>query len=118
MSDLGTLAAIAQRTGGRVVGDGSLRVERLVAIEDAEPGSLTFATDATYLRAALASRASAVLTDEALVAAQSYPKPLVAVASTRLAMAELLAALERRLWQSSPSDPETGTGPLAGGGGA
>jgi len=94
MSDLGTLAAIAQRTGGRVVGDGSLRVERLVAIEDAEPGSLTFATDATYLRAALASRASAVLTDEALVAAQSYPKPLVAVASTRLAMAELLAALE------------------------
>jgi len=31
---------------------------------------------------------------------------------------ELLAALERRLWQSSPSDPETGTGPLAGGGGA
>ncbi len=94
MSELGTLDAIARRTGGRVVGDGSLRVDRLVAIEDAGEGALTFATDATYLRAALASRASAVLTDEALVDAPSYPKPLVAVPSTRLAMAELLAMLE------------------------
>ena len=94
MNELGTLDAIARRTGGRVIGDGSLRVDRLVAIEDAAEGALTFATDATYLRAALASRASAVLTDEALVGGASYPKPLVAVPSTRIAMAELLALLE------------------------
>ena len=67
MTALGTLAAIAERSGGRVIGDGSIEVERLVAIDDADAGALTFATDANYLRAALASRARAVLTDEGLV---------------------------------------------------
>jgi UDP-3-O-[3-hydroxymyristoyl] glucosamine N-acyltransferase len=95
MTALGTLAAIAERSGGRVIGDGSIEVERLVAIDDADAGALTFATDANYLRAALASRARAVLTDEGLVdAARTYSKPIVAVPSTRLAMAALLAALE------------------------
>jgi UDP-3-O-[3-hydroxymyristoyl] glucosamine N-acyltransferase len=95
VTELGTLAAIAQRTGGRVIGDGGVNVDRLVAIDDAGEGALTFATDATYLRAALGSRATAILTDEALVdPAQAYAKPLVAVASTRLAMAALLAELE------------------------
>ena len=95
MTGLGTLAAIAQRTGGRVLGDDSVHIERLVAIDDAGAGALTFATDAVYLRAALGSHASAVLTDEALVdAAKTYVKPLLVVASTRLTMAALLAELE------------------------
>jgi UDP-3-O-[3-hydroxymyristoyl] glucosamine N-acyltransferase len=92
---LGALAAIAERVGGSVIGDGSVEVDGLVAIDDADAVTLTFATDANYLRAALASRACAVLTDAALVdPATSYPKPILAVPSTRLAMAALLAALE------------------------
>jgi UDP-3-O-[3-hydroxymyristoyl] glucosamine N-acyltransferase len=95
MTALGTLNAIAERTGGRVIGDGAVEIQRLVAIDDADPAALTFATDATYLRAALGSRAGAVLTDDALVdPTRSYSKPIVAVPSTRLAMAALLAALE------------------------
>jgi UDP-3-O-[3-hydroxymyristoyl] glucosamine N-acyltransferase len=95
VTELGTLAAIAQRMGGRVIGDDTVRVERVAAIDDAGAGALTFATDAAYLRAALGSRASAILTDDALVdATQSYAKPLLAVPSTRLAMAALLAELE------------------------
>ena len=59
------------------------------------PTTLTFAVDERYLRAALESRAGAVLTDEALVAsAQTYAKPILAVPSARVALAALLAALE------------------------
>ena len=92
---LGTLGELAQRIGGRVVGDPSTPVERVAAVDDAGPGSLTFAVDERYLRAALASKAAAVLTEDALVdAGASYPKPLLAVPSPRVALAALLAALE------------------------
>jgi len=95
VSGLGTLAAIAARTGGRVIGDGTILIEGLRAIEDVGPGSMTFATDATYLKAALASKAAAVLTDAALASELEAPaKPLVVVESTRLALAALLTELE------------------------
>ena len=59
------------------------------------PTALTFATDERFLRAALESRAAAVLADATLVdPARVYAKPIVAVASPRLALATLLAALE------------------------
>ena len=94
-ADLGTLGAIAERTGGRVIGDAGVRVGKIAAIDDVDATALTFATDERFLRAALASRAAAVLADEKLVdAAQTYVKPIVAVASPRLALATLLAALE------------------------
>ena len=92
---LGTLAELAARTGGRVVGDPSVAIERITAVDDADATTLTFAVDERYLRVALGSRAAAVLTDAALVDAQTtYPKPILAVDSTRIALAALLAALE------------------------
>ena len=94
MIGLGTLASIAERTGGRVIGDGTIVIEGLRAVDDVGPGSMTFATDATYLKAALASKASAVLTDAALAVDLTATKPLVVVESTRLALAKLLAELE------------------------
>jgi len=94
VNGLGTLASIAERTGGRVIGDGSILIDGLRAVDDVGPGSMTFATDATYLKAALASKASAVLTDAALVTELASKKPLVVVESTRLALAALLAELE------------------------
>jgi UDP-3-O-[3-hydroxymyristoyl] glucosamine N-acyltransferase len=94
-ADLGTLGAIAERTGGRVIGDASVRVARIAAIDDVDATALTFATDDRFLRAALASRAAAILADAKLVdPAQTYAKPIVAVASPRLALATLLAQLE------------------------
>jgi len=94
VNGLGTLASIAERTGGRVIGDGSILIEGLRAVDDVGPGSMTFATDATYLKAALASKASAVLTDAGLVTELTSKMPLVVVESTRLALAALLAELE------------------------
>ena len=93
--DLGTLAAIAERTGGRVIGDGGVRIVRIAAIDDVDATALTFATDERFLRAALESRAAAILADAALVdPAVAYAKPIVAVASPRIALATLLSALE------------------------
>jgi len=91
---LGTLGSIAERTGGRVIGDPDVVLERIAAVDDVDAVTLTFATDDRYLRAALASKAGAVLTDATLVTAgETYGKPLLAVASVRIALADLLAAL-------------------------
>jgi UDP-3-O-[3-hydroxymyristoyl] glucosamine N-acyltransferase len=92
---LGSLGELAQRAGGTVIGDPSLAIERVAAVDDADARSLTFAVDERYLRTALASKAAAVLTDAALVGAgEDYPKPLIVVPSARVALAALLAALE------------------------
>ncbi len=94
-ADLGTLAEIAERTGGRVIGDAGVRVARIAAIDDVDATALTFATDERFLKTALASRAAAILADAKLVDPdKSYAKPIVAVASPRLALAALLTILE------------------------
>jgi len=90
-----TLAEYARQIGGTVVGDGSVEIERIAAIDDVDDRSLTFAVDERYLRAALASRAAAVLTEPALAERiGTARKPLLLVPSARAALAQLLAALE------------------------
>lgn len=89
---LGTLRDLAERAGGRVLGDEALPIERIAAVEDSGPGALTFATDERYLSAALRSRAAAVLVDAAIAPADAA-KPLIVVDNARLALARLLAAL-------------------------
>lgn len=94
-TDLGTLGEIAERTGGRVIGDADVRIGRIAATDDVDATALTFATDERFFRLALASRALAVLVDERLVdSAMAYEKPLVAVSSPRIALSTLLAVLE------------------------
>ncbi len=94
-AELGTLASIAERTGGRVIGDGGVHVVRIAATDDVDATAMTFATDERFFQAALASRAAAVLVAAHLVdPAASYAKPLVAVTSPREALATLLALLE------------------------
>ncbi|HEX3465650.1 MAG TPA: LpxD N-terminal domain-containing protein, partial [Candidatus Elarobacter sp.] len=95
MSALGTLGELAERVGGRVVGDPSVVLERIAAVDEADASALTFAVDERYLRSALESRAGAVLTDASLVAGdEAYPKPILAVEDTRVTLAALLKALE------------------------
>jgi UDP-3-O-[3-hydroxymyristoyl] glucosamine N-acyltransferase len=95
VSGLGTLGAIAERTGGRVIGDAAVVVEHVAGIDTVDETALTFATDEKYLRAALASKAAAVLVDAALLGADAaYAKPLVAVPSVRIALADLLRFFE------------------------
>ncbi|HEY8314075.1 MAG TPA: UDP-3-O-(3-hydroxymyristoyl)glucosamine N-acyltransferase [Candidatus Baltobacteraceae bacterium] len=100
---LGTLADLASRVGGRVAGDGALRVERIAAIGEAGPEALTFATTEQYLASALRSTAGAILLDDTLAAPllreARERKPLLVVANTRAALAQLLRAFDRPLPQ-------------------
>jgi len=95
---LGTLGQLAQRLGGRAIGDASIPIARIAAIDEAAPDALTFATTAAYFEAALKSRAGAVLVDESLLSdaqREGAGKPLIAVPSARAALAALLQAFER-----------------------
>ncbi|MFI5389347.1 MAG: UDP-3-O-(3-hydroxymyristoyl)glucosamine N-acyltransferase [Candidatus Eremiobacterales bacterium] len=92
---LGTLAELAARVGGRVAGEGTIAIEGISSIDEAGPESLTFSTTEPYANAALASRAGAVLIDEALVPVQTAAKPLLVVPSARAALAILLRAFDR-----------------------
>ena len=95
LNPLGTLGELAQRTGGRVIGDPATVIERITAVDDADATTLTFAVDERYLRAALGSRAAAVLTDDALIIdGEPLAKPVLTVPSARIALAALLASLE------------------------
>jgi UDP-3-O-[3-hydroxymyristoyl] glucosamine N-acyltransferase len=89
---LGTLAELAARVGGRVIGDGNVVIERVTAVDEAAPDALTFATDDRYLAAALESRAAAVLVDAEL-ALPVTSKPLLVVQNARIALATLLASV-------------------------
>lgn len=94
---LGTTAQLAVRVDGHVVGDGTLVIARVGAIDESDEQTLTFATTPAYLEAALASRAGAILVDDELAAAAGDPprKTIVVVRNTRAALATILAAFDR-----------------------
>jgi UDP-3-O-[3-hydroxymyristoyl] glucosamine N-acyltransferase len=58
-----TLAELAARVGGEVVGDGRLVIEGVAPLEEAGPGQLSFFSNKKYRKAFEASRAGAVLID-------------------------------------------------------
>lgn len=91
---LGTLSQLAERVGGRVTGERAVQIARIAAIDEAGPDALTFATSPSYLQAALASHAAAVLVDEALAPAGAA-KPLIIVENARVALMQLLRAFDR-----------------------
>jgi UDP-3-O-[3-hydroxymyristoyl] glucosamine N-acyltransferase len=90
-----TLGDYAARVAGEVLGDATIRIDGISSIDDARTDALTFATDERYLKAALASRAAAVLTEPRIAERTEAPrKPLLLVSSARAALATLLAMLE------------------------
>ena len=91
---IGRLSALAEALGARLVGDPNFAVERVDAVEEARPTSLAFAVDERYLKAAMESKAGAVLTSVA-DAAERYPgRNLLIVADARAALAAILSRLE------------------------
>ena len=56
-----SLSELADRLGTTVIGDGSVRIHRLAAIRDAEPGDLTFLSNPRYAGWLESTRASAVI---------------------------------------------------------
>jgi UDP-3-O-[3-hydroxymyristoyl] glucosamine N-acyltransferase len=60
-----TLAELASRVGGRVEGDATLRVERVMPLERAGPADVSFYSNRKYRKAFEASGAGAVIVGEA-----------------------------------------------------
>jgi UDP-3-O-[3-hydroxymyristoyl] glucosamine N-acyltransferase len=82
-----TVAQIAERLNGEIVGDGSVRVTGLAPADRARAGELTFAENAAYFAAAEQSQAAAVLVSGPFT---SSSKVLIRVANARVALARVL----------------------------
>ena len=59
-----TLAELANRVGGRVEGDGSIRIERIMPLEEAGPSDISFFANRRYAAEFAATRAGAVIVGE------------------------------------------------------
>src|SRR5215831_17023185 len=83
-----TVAEIAARLQGEVVGDGSAVVNGFAPADNARPGDLTFAENADYFARAEQSAASAIIVDGSFATSQ---KTLIRVKHARIAFAKVLA---------------------------
>lgn len=90
---LGSVGELAERVGGRVIGDSEVLIARVAGVDETESDALTFATDERYFSAALRSKAAAVLVDAATAGSGHAPKPLIVVENVRAALAVLLQVL-------------------------
>lgn len=88
---IGTVGALCERVGGRLVGDPTKPIFRIAGIEEARGDSLTFATDQHYVAAALRGNAAAVLVSRELALPATPGKPIIVVENVRAALATLLA---------------------------
>jgi UDP-3-O-[3-hydroxymyristoyl] glucosamine N-acyltransferase len=103
-----TVASLAQFVGGRVVGDGSVRVTGVCDLRNARPDWIGFVRDASYRDAARTTTAGALITGEEL---QTRAAQIV-VADVGLAFARVAAlfhppprATEHRVDPSAAVDP-------------
>jgi UDP-3-O-[3-hydroxymyristoyl] glucosamine N-acyltransferase len=97
-----TLADIAAKVGGELIGEPSTKITGFAAAENARPGDLTFAEKPAYFSAAESSQASAIIVSG--VTASSI-KPLIVVSNARVAVARLLPLLFPLETFSSSIDP-------------
>ncbi len=87
-----TLEEIADVVGGRVIGDGSVKVRSVAGIEDASEGDITFVSNPRYLKYLPETAASAVIVAEGTDAACG--KNLLVVKDPYLAFAAVLEVLK------------------------
>jgi UDP-3-O-[3-hydroxymyristoyl] glucosamine N-acyltransferase len=84
-----TVAEIAKRLDGEILGDGSAVLTGFATAEAAKPGNLTFAENEEYFAAAENSAATAIIAGKNF---SSEKKILIRVANPRVAFARALAA--------------------------
>ena len=102
-----TAQAVADLVGGRLLGDGAVRIEAVRALDRAGPEALSFAISSRYASDLGSSRAGAVLVPEELAAAASGPQ-------TRIVVRDPYGALVRVLRTLFPDhSPEPGVDPTA-----
>ena len=87
-----TARAVADLVGGRLLGDGGIRIHRVKPLDRAGPDALSFAVSARYAAELDSSKAGAVLVPEAL-ASGSGPGTRIVVSDPYSALVRVLHAL-------------------------
>jgi UDP-3-O-[3-hydroxymyristoyl] glucosamine N-acyltransferase len=101
-----TAQAVAELVGGRLLGDGGIRIHRVRPLDQAGPDALSFAVSARYAADLDSSKAGAVLVPEALASG--------AGPGTRIVVPDPYGALVRVLHALYPREsPEAGIDPTA-----
>ena len=59
-----TVSDLAQRTSGRVIGDGELRINRVAQLKSADPGEIAYVADEKFFETARQSQASCLIVSE------------------------------------------------------
>ncbi|MEM1182340.1 MAG: UDP-3-O-(3-hydroxymyristoyl)glucosamine N-acyltransferase [Acidobacteriota bacterium] len=92
-----TLDELASRIGGRVFGDGAIKVRAVRALGAASPVDLSFLHAPAYREEALASAAGALLVPDAMAGdVPSLGKPAVVVADSHVALAHSIELFHPR----------------------
>jgi UDP-3-O-[3-hydroxymyristoyl] glucosamine N-acyltransferase len=93
-----TAQAVAELVGGRLLGDGGVRIQTVRPLDRAGPDALSFAISSRYAAGLGTSRAGAVLVPEELAAASTGPR-------TRIVVPDPYGALVRVLRALFPAEP-------------
>ena len=106
-----TAQAVADFVGGRLLGDGGVRLTGVAPIDRAGPGTLTLAVSPHYAAALEASRAAAVLLPPSLEGSPAGPAARIVVADPYGAMARVIPRLFPPTARSPGVDPTARIGP-------
>jgi UDP-3-O-[3-hydroxymyristoyl] glucosamine N-acyltransferase len=105
-----TISELAAHVDGRVIGDGSIHVERVADISAAGPGEVAYLEDEKFFEAGKSSQASCLIVPERFVASikdlvveHEFGPALIEVAKPKLAFA-LIAALLQPQKRREPFD--------------
>jgi UDP-3-O-[3-hydroxymyristoyl] glucosamine N-acyltransferase len=88
-----TAQAVADLVGGRLLGDGSVRIQGIRPLDRAGPDALSFATSSRYAADLGSSRAGAVLVPEGLASGAAGPRTRIVVADPYDALVRVIRAL-------------------------
>ena len=83
-----TLAALHAQLGGELIGDGSVELSGVAALEHAGPGQLSFVVNPKYVATAQVSAAAALIVPQAL--ADRFGQPRLAVANPHATFARAI----------------------------
>lgn len=106
-----TAQAVAELVGGRLLGDGTVMISAVRALDRAGPDSLSLAVSPRYADALRRSRAGAVLVPPALADAADGPGARIVVRDPYAALVRVMAALAPPPEVTHGVDPSARMGP-------
>ncbi len=104
------LKELALWVDGTVVGDGEIEISGVAAIEEAQPGEITFIAHPKYLVHLGKTNASAVIVSKDVIRAD---KALLCVAHPKLAFARILTLFSQKTYQPEGIDSHSWISPTA-----